>query len=50
MDFQGEMTEAHAAWLPHCYTVGRLAIAPRSLAGRLAVRAYRDLWLQRKHL
>ena len=49
MDFQGEMTEAHAAWLPRCYTVGRLAVAPRGLAGRLAVRAYRDLWLRTKH-
>jgi hypothetical protein len=48
MDFQGEMTDAHAAWLPHCYTVGRLAIAPRRLSGRLAVRAYRDLWLRWK--
>ena len=46
MDFQGAMTEAHAAWLPQRYTVGRLAVAPRGLAGRLAVRAYRDFWLR----
>jgi CelD/BcsL family acetyltransferase involved in cellulose biosynthesis len=45
MDFQGSMTEAHAAWLPQRYTLGRLAIAPRSFWGRLAVQAYRNLWL-----
>jgi CelD/BcsL family acetyltransferase involved in cellulose biosynthesis len=50
IDFQGPMNEAHAAWLPERYTVGRLAVAPRSLSGRLAVRAYRDFWLRRKAL
>jgi CelD/BcsL family acetyltransferase involved in cellulose biosynthesis len=44
VDFQGPMTDAHAAWLPERYTVGRLAIAPGGLAGRLAVRGYRNIW------
>ena len=44
LDFQGPMTEAHAAWLPELYTVGRLAVAPRGGRGRLAVRAYQTLW------
>lgn len=26
IDFQGELTAAHRAWRPNCYTVGRLAI------------------------
>ena len=41
LDFQGPMTEAHAAWLPERYAVGRLAVAPRQWLGRLAVWAYR---------
>jgi CelD/BcsL family acetyltransferase involved in cellulose biosynthesis len=44
LDFQGPMTAAHAAWLPEPYTVGRLAVAPRSRWGRLAVQAYKNLW------
>jgi CelD/BcsL family acetyltransferase involved in cellulose biosynthesis len=44
LDFQGPINEAHAAWLPERYTIGRLAVAPRGFVGRLAVRAYRDLW------
>lgn len=44
LDFQGPMTEAHAAWLPERYTIGRLAAASRSRLGRLAVRAYRNVW------
>ncbi len=44
LDFQGPMTEAHAAWLPESYAVGRLAVAPRSGCGRLAVRSYKGLW------
>ena len=44
LDFQGPMTAAHAAWLPELYAVGRLAVAPRSGWGRLAVRAYKHVW------
>lgn len=43
LDFQGPMTKAHAAWLPATYTIGRMAIAPGPLLGRLAVWAYRTL-------
>jgi CelD/BcsL family acetyltransferase involved in cellulose biosynthesis len=46
LDFLGPMTEAHAAWLPEPYTIGRLAVAPRRSWGRVAVRAYKDLWLR----
>ncbi len=48
MDFFGPLDEAHAVWLPTRYTIGRIAVAPRGfrgLAGRWAVRAYRDIWL-----
>ncbi len=44
MDFLGPMTEAHAAWQPERYAVGRVAVAPRGLAGRLAVLAYKHVW------
>jgi hypothetical protein len=44
LDFLGEMTESHAAWLPQCYTVGRLAVAPRGGLGRLAVWGYKNVW------
>ena len=44
LDFQGPMTEAHAVWQPVRYAVGRVAVAPRGLAGRLTVLAYKHLW------
>ena len=44
LDFQGPITEAHAAWLPERYAVGRLAVAPHRLPGRWAVLAYQHLW------
>jgi len=44
MDFQGPMTEAHAAWRPKTYPVVRLAVGPRKLSGRAAVWAYQHLW------
>jgi CelD/BcsL family acetyltransferase involved in cellulose biosynthesis len=44
LDFLGPMTESHAAWQPTPYMVGRLAVAPRGLMGRMVVRAYRDIW------
>jgi len=44
LDFQGPMTEAHAAWGPERYAVGRLAVAPRNICGRLAVLAYKHVW------
>lgn len=45
LDFQGAMTAAHASWLPERYTVGRLAVASQGFVGRMAVGAYRDVWL-----
>lgn len=44
LDCQGPLTPAHAAWLPEPYSVGRLAVAPRSRWGQLAVRAYQGVW------
>jgi CelD/BcsL family acetyltransferase involved in cellulose biosynthesis len=44
LDFQGPMTEAHAAWRPRCYTVNRLVVAPGRLLGAVAVGAYEHLW------
>jgi CelD/BcsL family acetyltransferase involved in cellulose biosynthesis len=44
LDFQGPMTAAHAAWLPELQSVGRLAVAPRSRWGRLAVQTYKHVW------
>jgi len=44
LDCMGPLTEAHASWKPASYTIGRLAIAPRRLTGRLAVFALRH-WL-----
>jgi CelD/BcsL family acetyltransferase involved in cellulose biosynthesis len=44
LDFQGEMTDSHAAWQPDCRPVGRLVVAPRRFLGRLAVGAYKHVW------
>ena len=44
VDFQGPMTDAHAAWRPERCTVSRLTVAPRRWLGRLAVGAYEHLW------
>jgi hypothetical protein len=44
MDCIGPLTEATAHWHPRTYTIGRLAIAPRKLVGRLALQAYCRFW------
>ncbi len=44
LDFQGPITEAHAAWLPERYLVGRFVLATGSLPAQLAVAAYRRVW------
>jgi CelD/BcsL family acetyltransferase involved in cellulose biosynthesis len=44
LDCRGPMTPAHRCWRPTPYTVGRLAVAPRGLSGRLAIGAYRRWW------
>lgn len=44
LDFQGEMTSSHAAWLPEPYSVGRVLIAPRAMMGRMAVWGYKHIW------
>ncbi len=43
-DCIGPMTEATSRWRPDTYTIGRVAIAPRKLLGRLALSAYRRFW------
>jgi CelD/BcsL family acetyltransferase involved in cellulose biosynthesis len=42
-DCIGPMTEATSRWRPNTYTIGRLALAPRKLLGRVALQAYRCL-------
>ena len=44
IDCIGPMTEATSRWRPSTYTIGRMAIAPRKLLGRIALQAYRRLW------
>ena len=44
LDFQGPTTEAHAAWLPERFSVGRFVLATDSLPAQLAVAAYRRVW------
>ena len=44
LDFQGPINEAHAAWLPEPYAIGRLVAAPRNVCGSLIAWAYQDLW------
>ena len=44
LDFQGEMTSSHAAWLPERYSIGRVLIAPRAMTGRMAVWGYKHIW------
>ncbi|MBN1394671.1 MAG: GNAT family N-acetyltransferase [Pirellulales bacterium] len=43
LDFQGPINEAHAAWRPSRYAVGRVAAA-RGAFGRTAVWAYKHVW------
>jgi CelD/BcsL family acetyltransferase involved in cellulose biosynthesis len=43
-DCIGPMTEATSRWRPSTYTIGRMAIAPRKLLGRIALQAYRRWW------
>jgi len=44
LDFLGPMTQSHDRWRPTTYGVGRVAIAPRRLLGRVAVLAYKNVW------
>ena len=43
LDCQGPLTEAHAAWRPDTYAVGRLAVAPGHWLGRAALEGFRRL-------
>jgi len=49
LDFQGELTPSHAAWLPRRYSIGRVLIAPRSMPGRIAVWGCKHVrpWMRR---
>jgi CelD/BcsL family acetyltransferase involved in cellulose biosynthesis len=42
VDFQGPLTDAHHAWRPESYLIGRLGVA-LGLTGRMALTAYRLL-------
>jgi hypothetical protein len=44
IDCIGPITEATSRWRPNTYTIGRMAIAPRNLLGRIALQAYRHIW------
>ncbi|MEN6407713.1 MAG: GNAT family N-acetyltransferase [Thermoguttaceae bacterium] len=44
LDFFGQINQAMSRWRPESYGVGRLAIAPRRLLGRLVVLGYRRSW------
>lgn len=43
-DFLGPLTQSHMRWRPETYGVGRVAMAPRRLLGRVTVLAYKNLW------
>jgi hypothetical protein len=44
IDCIGPLTEATSRWRPSTYTIGRIALAPRKLTGRIALYGYRHLW------
>jgi CelD/BcsL family acetyltransferase involved in cellulose biosynthesis len=44
LDFMGPMTQSLARWRPETYAIGRAAIAPRRLLGRVAMVAYENVW------
>ena len=44
LDFMGPLNQALSRWRPESYGVGRVAIAPRRLAGRAAMYAYKHWW------
>jgi CelD/BcsL family acetyltransferase involved in cellulose biosynthesis len=49
-DCIGPITEATSRWRPATYTIGRMAIAPRKLLGRMALSAYRRFWPKSRSL
>jgi hypothetical protein len=44
IDCMGPITDAHRSWRPAACAMGRVAIAPRRLLGRVALRAYQHCW------
>ena len=44
LDFMGPLNQALSRWRPESYGIGRVAIAPRRLAGRAAMYAYKNWW------
>ncbi len=44
LDFMGPLTQAISRWRPETYAIGRVALAPRGLAGRTALYAYKHWW------
>jgi CelD/BcsL family acetyltransferase involved in cellulose biosynthesis len=44
VDCIGPLTEAISRWRPETYTIGRVAVAPRRLIGRMAMYAYKNWW------
>lgn len=50
IDCIGPLTDATSRWRPSTYTIGRVAVAPGKLLGRIALRAYSRIWPKiRKH-
>jgi len=50
VDCLGPMTDALSKWKPTTYEVGRLVVAPRRLAGRVVLHAYKRWWPQIRRL
>jgi len=50
LDCQGPLSDAHAAWRPEGYPIGRLMVAPGQLPGRVFLWAYRHLWSPARRL
>ncbi|MCD4727277.1 MAG: GNAT family N-acetyltransferase [Pirellulales bacterium] len=44
LDFVGPLSQSHSRWRPATYGVGRVALAPRRLLGRVAMYTYRHVW------
>ena len=44
LDFVGPLNHSLSRWRPKTYAVGRIVLAPRGIAGRAAIYAYRNIW------
>jgi len=49
LDFMGPLNQSLSRWRPTDYGVGRIAVAPRHLMGRVAIYAYEHWWEPLRH-